>query len=171
MKRPANTHEIYLQPGEFHFGERYTRIRTILGSCVSIVMWNENRLIGGMCHYILPNRNRPVHDKLDGRYAEEAMELFMTKIRATNTRPRDYQVKIFGGGNMFPQYKRQGKCVDVPCQNVIAARALIKRYGLNLVSENLGGAGHRQVIFDIWNGHVWMRRVEIGTKAPASTLP
>jgi len=72
---------------------------------------------------------------------------------------------------MFPQYKRQGKCADVPCQNVIAARALIKRYGLNLVSENLGGAGHRQVIFDIWNGHVWMRRVEIGKKAPTSTLP
>jgi len=170
MKKPDNTREIYLQPGEFHFGERNTRIRTILGSCVSIIMWHEKRLIGGMCHYILPNRSKPVGDKLDGRYAEEAMELFMTRIRAANTSPRDYQVKIFGGGNMFPQYKRRGKCADVPCQNVVAARVLIKHYGLNLVGENLGGAGHRQVFFDIWNGHVWVRRVEIDTKAPVSTL-
>ncbi len=168
MKKPANTQEIYLQPGDFYFGDRNTRIRTILGSCVSIVMWHETRLIGGMCHYILPKRDKPIRDKLDGRYAEEAMELFLTKIQASNTRFRDYQVKIFGGGNMFPQYTKRGKCVDVPCQNVLAARALVKRHGLNLVGEHLGGAGHRQVYFDIWNGHVWMRRIEIDTKALAS---
>jgi chemotaxis protein CheD len=170
MKKPANVREIYLQPGQFHFGERNTRIRTILGSCVSIVMWHEKHLIGGMCHYILPKRNRSILDKPDGRYAEEAIELFMARIHTANTRSRDYQVKIFGGGNMFPQYTKRGKCADVPCQNVIAARTLIKRYGLNLVGEHLGGAGHRQIYFDIWNGHVWMRRVEITTASAASDL-
>ena len=171
MKKPANIQEIYLQPGEFHFGDRSTRIRTILGSCISIIMWHEKRLIGGMCHYILPNRRRPEGDELDGRYADEAIELFMTRIHAANTKARDYHVKIFGGGNMFPDYqnKKREKCADVPCKNVIAARKLIKQYGLNLVGENLGGAGHRQVLFDIWNGHVWVRRVEINTKAPAGT--
>jgi chemotaxis protein CheD len=171
MNRSANTHDIYLQPGEFHFGARDTRIRTILGSCVSIVMWHEKRLIGGMCHYILPNRRRSPHDKLDGRYAEEAIELFMDQIKSANTRPRDYQVKIFGGGNMFPHYKRPGKCADVPYQNVIAARELIKRHGLNLVGENLGGAGHRQVVFEVWNGYVWMNQVQLGKNTSASILP
>lgn len=171
MKKPANTREIYLQPGEFHFGERNTRIRTILGSCVSIVMWHENLLIGGMCHYILPKRCAPSRDTLDGRYATEAIELFMSRIDATNTKPRDYQVKIFGGGNMFPHHKRSGKYTDIPNQNVTAARELIKNYGLNIKSEHLGGAGHRQIIFEIWNGHVWVRRVKIDTKAPAGTLP
>lgn len=171
MKKPADAHEVYLQPGEFHFGARNTRIRTVLGSCVSIVMWHEKLLIGGMCHYILPNRSKTHRQYLDGRYAEDAVQLFMNKIHATNTYPRDYQVKIFGGGNMFPQHKRRGKCADVPCQNVLAARELVKRYNLNLVGEHLGGAGHRQVFFDIWNGHVWMRRVQIDTAGATSTLP
>jgi len=171
MNWPANTNEIYLHPGEFHFGARDTRIRTILGSCVSIVMWHEKRLIGGMCHYILPNRNRTLTDVLDGRYAEEAIELFMTHIHAANTRSRDYQVKIFGGGNMFAHYKRSEKCVDVSCQNVMAARELIKRYDLNVVGENLGGAGHRQVVFDIWSGYVWMNQAQMGENTSASIHP
>ena len=166
MKRPDNTREIFLQPGEFYFGDRSTRIRTILGSCVSIVMWHEKRQIGGMCHYILPNRRSPSPVAPDGRYADEAVTLFMTRIKETNTKPRDYQVKVFGGGNMFPQYAKKGMHAGVPQQNVLAARELIKRYGLHLTSENLGGIGHRQILFDIWNGHVWVRRVDIPNQAP-----
>ena len=164
MTTGTATNEIYLQPGGFHFGERNTRIRTLLGSCVSVVMWHERRLIGGMCHYILPKRSGSPRTPLDGRYAEDALELFMAKIREANTKPEDYQVKIFGGGNMFPKYRTREKCADVPCQNIVAARELIGRYGLNLVSENLGGVGHRQILFEIWNGHVWVRRIEIDSR-------
>ena len=171
MKKPPDTHEVYLEPGGFHFGARNTRIRTILGSCVSIVMWHEKLLVGGMCHYVLPKRSSAYHKSLDGRYAEDAIALFMNKIHTTNTNARDYQVKIFGGGNMFPQYQRREKCTDVPCKNVIAARELVKRYNLNLVGEHLGGAGHRQIFFDVWNGHVWMRRIEIDNPGSARTLP
>lgn len=171
MKKPVNSNDIFLQPGEFYFGERNTRIRTILGSCVSIVMWHEKRLIGGMCHYILPKRTMPSRNDPDGRYADEAIELFMRKIHAANTDPGEYQVKIFGGGNMFPEHKGRGKRPDVPSQNVIAARELVRRHDLNLVGENLGGAGHRQVIFDIWNGHVWMRRTELENTDLTNTTP
>ncbi|MBL8511280.1 MAG: chemotaxis protein CheD, partial [Betaproteobacteria bacterium] len=50
--------DIFLQPGEFYFGDADTRIRTLLGSCVSITMWHPTRRIGGMCHYMLPTRGR-----------------------------------------------------------------------------------------------------------------
>lgn len=152
--------DIFLQPGEFYFGDRHTRIRTLLGSCVSIVMWHRQRLIGGMCHYVLPSRHGPADGTLDGRYAEEAMELFMREIRLARTRPEDYEVKLFGGGNMFPQHKKRAGCTDVPTKNVTAARALIERYSLKLMAENLGGEGHRHIIFDIGSGDTWMRRAE-----------
>lgn len=172
MNKPADTHEIFLQPGEFHFGGGNTRIRTILGSCVSIIMWHEKRLIGGMCHYILPNRSKSSYPVQDGRYADGAIELFMQRILAANTLPQDYQVKIFGGGDMFPQYKCKVKPENnIPSQNVIAARKLVKCYGLNLVSENLGGAGHRQILFDIWDGSVWVKRNGINTSDQKNTLP
>lgn len=171
MKKPAHVIEIFLQPGEFYFGDRDTRIRTILGSCVSITIWHPSLLIGGMCHYILPTRCRGISDDLDGRYADEAMELFMREIRASRTHPSEYQVKLFGAGYMFPTAKKEpdncsGKscnpmkspCRNVSCRNEQSAQLLVKQYGFSIQAKSLGGAGSRQVFFDIWNGHVWSRQ-------------
>lgn len=154
---PSVIREIFLQPGELHFGDANTRIHTILGSCISIVMWHKQRLIGGMCHYILPDRRKPDHRNPDCRYADEALEIFMKHIEAANTLPQDYQVKIFGGGNMFPAYQRQGKNLDISSQNINAAHKLIRQYHLNLVGENVGGSGYRKIVFEVWSGHVWVR--------------
>lgn len=161
--------DVFLQPGEFYFGDHNTRIRTILGSCVSITMWHPHRRIGGMCHYMLPSRGTKAGRQLDGRYADEALQLFMHEIRAAGTWPEEYQVKLFGGGNMFQgngkatpaqqEKKADGvNCQDVPCRNRKSAYQLIQHYGFSLTAEHLGGAGHRQVIFDIGSGHAWVRQ-------------
>jgi chemotaxis protein CheD len=174
MHKPDHVIEIFLQPGDFYFGDKDTRIRTLLGSCVSIICWHPVKLIGGMCHYMLPTRGERRKEALDGRYADEAMEMFMREIRAADTKPSEYQVKIFGAGNMFPkaghigclqcsQKKADRKpgetCSKVPCRNREIAYELIQRYGFALHAEHLGGNGHRQLLFDVWSGVAWMRHV------------
>jgi len=47
-RKPAHGIEIALQAGELHFGNRNTRIRTLLGSCISITAWHPQLPIGGM---------------------------------------------------------------------------------------------------------------------------
>lgn len=171
MKKPDHIIEIFLQPGEFYFGDRDTRIRTVLGSCVSITAWHPKLLIGGMCHYMLPTRGTAKPAELDGRYADEAMVLFLREIRAVGTRPAEYQVKLFGGGNMFPGARQNKHCVgqnclseensacrSVSCRNSKIARHLVEINGFTVTAEHLGGDGHRQVFFDIWTGHVWARQ-------------
>ncbi|MDX8400908.1 MAG: chemotaxis protein CheD [Gallionellaceae bacterium] len=156
MKKPAHAIEIFLQPGEVYFGDRDTRIRTLLGSCVAIVMWHPELLIGGMCHYMLPKHPGGKRVPLDGRYAEEAMELMLHEIHKAGTLPGEYQVKLFGGGHMFS--KRQAPSADhVGAKNVEMARKLMKLHGFTTCAEHLGGVGHRNIFFDIWNGHVWLR--------------
>ena len=51
-----DTMEVFLQPGEHFVGDEYYRLRTILGSCVSITLWNRARRIGAMCHFLLSQR-------------------------------------------------------------------------------------------------------------------
>ena len=68
--------DVFLQPGDFHFGAGRTRISTLLGSCISITLWHPARLIGGMCHFMLPSRGLPAGVPLDGRYADEALAMF-----------------------------------------------------------------------------------------------
>jgi chemotaxis protein CheD len=161
MLKPDHVVEIYLQPGDFYFGDQDTRIRTVLGSCVSVTMWHPQRLIGGMCHYMLPGGGRITPGRLDGRYADEAMQMFLLEIRAAKTNPAEYRVKLFGAGNMFPGLKKNRSDQsgpNVPDKNKATAYSLIEKHGFKIVAESLGGDGHRQVIFDIWSGHAWVRK-------------
>jgi len=167
MLKPEQFIEIFLQPGDFYFGDANTRIRTILGSCVSITMWHPTRLIGGMCHYVLPSRPRKSATELDGHYADEAMQLFMKEIKASKTNPSEYRVKVFGGGDMFTRNKKEDSAApakvrnfdtDVAGRNVQVARSLITSNGFKIEAEDMGGSGHRQLIFDIWSGDVWLRK-------------
>lgn len=170
MKQSEPVVEIFLQPGDFYFGDKNTCIRTLLGSCVSIAMWHPTRLIGGMCHYLLPSREKNSTSSLDGRYAKEAMQMFMREIRATKTHPAEYVVKIFGAGNMFPKIKGANKCgpngcvhaldkcKNVSCKNMAIARSLVEAHGFTIAAEDLGGNSHRQIIFNISDGYVWVRK-------------
>ena len=157
---PFQPLEIFLQPGDHYFGDRDTRIRTVLGSCVSLTFWHPKLLVGGMCHYMLPSRDSDHYsaasNALDGRYADEVILLMMKEIDTIGASHKEYQVKLFGGGNMFPRtFKQSG--VNVGHRNVEMARMLIKKHGFFCMAEHLGGNGHRNVIFDVWNGDVWIR--------------
>ena len=166
MKNPIHINETVLQPGDFHFGDANTRVRTLLGSCVSITMWHPAKLIGGMCHYMLPSRNVARIETLDGRYADEAIILLFQEAVRYNTNPKDYIVKVFGAGNMFPDLR---KCIQeknhaahnsVPRKNTEIIHTLASSYGFAIEAHDLGGDGHRNIIFDIWSGHVWVRQVK-----------
>jgi chemotaxis protein CheD len=163
MKKPPHVLEIVLHPGELWFGNRDTRIRTILGSCVSLTLWHPKHLIGGMCHYMLPRRGGVERGELDGRYADEALDLLLAEIRKTGTRPQEYEAKLFGGGRMYSQPDCGGKKCDVQVQdrNIQAGYDLVLRHELNLKAEHIGGHGHRQLMFDIWSGHAWMKHIPL----------
>ncbi|MGZ4959228.1 MAG: chemotaxis protein CheD [Methylomonas sp.] len=159
LHKPDFFIDIFLQPGEFYFGGRETRIRTLLGSCVAITLWHPRLRMGGMCHYLLPmRRGRPPGTELDGRYAEDAIKLYMDQLHQNGSWPADYEVKMFGGGNQFPDHANAG-ADSVPSTNIQVGRSLLKQHGFTIKAEHLGGTGHRNVIFDIWSGHVWMQHV------------
>lgn len=156
MRKPAHTVDIFLQPGEVYFGGRDTRVRTLLGSCVAITVWHPAMLAGGMCHCMLPAAPRGARRAPDGRYVDEAMEMMLCEIRGAATSPREYQAKLFGGGQMFTAHQAAG-ADHVGAKNVEMARLLMRRHGFSTHAEHVGGVGHRNVMFDLWNGHVWMR--------------
>jgi len=185
MKKSAHTIDIFLQQGEVYFGDRDTRIRTVLGSCVAIAMWHPDLLIGGMCHYMLPTRyprapklhcrirNAPIGfpsrralapTALDGKYGDEALEMMFAEIEQSGTRAGEYRIKLFGGGDMFPATSKRG-AQQVGLKNIEVAASLLAHHGLKVSAEHLGGIGHRNLIFDIGSGDVWMRH-----QAPAEPV-
>lgn len=151
--------DIFLQPGEVFFGDADTRIRTVLGSCVAITLWHPRRCIGGMCHFMLPDHGpQPAGHELDGRYGDEALELLLREIRRHHGRPADYEVKVFGGGNMFPARTNH---THVGRRNHEFALERLAALGLPVSKRHLAGNGHRQVIFEVWSGDVWLRHAPV----------
>lgn len=145
-----------LNPGEFYFGGSGERIKTLLGSCVAITLWNARKRVGGMCHFLLPDNPQRKSTIPDGRYADQSLELFLSALNRTATRPEDYEVKLFGGGNMFPTIKK-AHSHDVGRRNIEAARRLLKEHRFRIHSEHVGQAGHRTVILDLHTGHTWVK--------------
>lgn len=157
------TTEVMLQIGQFYFGGGRTKIRTLLGSCVSITMWHPRLRIGGMCHYLLPRRGRgeTATAASEGSYAEGAMQMFLRELRNTGTQPNEYIVKLFGGGSMFDAR-------EVSSRNVDAGHDLLARHGFTLSAEHSGGYGSRVLVFELWSGDVWIRR---GTALAGCAVP
>jgi chemotaxis protein CheD len=148
---------VMLNPGDFHFGSGHTRISTLLGSCISITLWHPHRRIGGMCHYMLAEPRvklmRLSHATLDGRYADDAFALFLQHMTKAGTRPREYQAKLFGGGNMF---SCGGDSMGIGSRNIERGRELLTANNISLIAEHVGGNGRRKLHFDLRSGHVWL---------------
>ncbi len=158
---------VVLSPGDFYFGGGHTRISTLLGSCVSITLWHPRKRIGGMCHYMMAERDRPREGALDGRYASEAFELFLENIRAAGTRPSEYQAKLFGGADMF--CSGSAGTLGIGLRNVEFGRRLLAARGIALMAEHVAGFGRRKLHFDLWSGDVWLSFPE-GTGAEIRSL-
>jgi len=159
MRDATDIIEIFVQPGEYYVGDADCRIRTLLGSCVSITLWHPVKRIGAMSHFLLATRGGRQFVELDGRYGEEALLLMLRDLARARVAPAECQAKIFGGGDMFPRQNR-ADALNIGQKNGEAARRLLRSHGIPIVSESLFGVGHRQIIFDVASGDVWARQIE-----------
>ncbi len=157
MSPPTDLPEVFLNPGELYFGDRAARVRTLLGSCVAITLRHAASGTAGMCHYLLPSRARRASEALDPRFADEALLLLAEKARQRGFRLADCEVKAFGGGLMFAQILRENQ-EYVGTKNAEAARTLLREHGITPRCLDLGGVGHRAIIFDVPSGDVWVRQ-------------
>ncbi len=150
--------DLVLYPGDFVFAEAPTRLRTLLGSCVSVTWWHPGTRLGAMCHFLVPHRARRdgAGQALDGRYADEAVEMFLRHAGQAGTRPQEWVVKVFGGGSQFA-FSAGRDDVSLPDRNVEAAFDLLARHRMSVSARHVGGSGHRQVVFDLGSGTVWLR--------------
>lgn len=166
MRNPDEHREVFLQPGEFHFSnDPDTRIRTLLGSCVAMTMWHPRRRLGAMCHYLLPTRGSRRKEKLDGRFGDEAYLMFLHEAIRHCSDPNEYEIKLFGGGNMFPTVKKSAQPA-IGEQNITAGLELLALHGQQVKAQHVGGKGHRVVMLDLWDGNVWMKHQETPVTYP-----
>ena len=147
---------LVLMPGQMYMGSTAAQVRTLLGSCVAITLWHPGRRIGGMCHFLLPQRQRRPGEPGDGRYGDEALEAMVRVLTGLRTRPDDYVAHLYGGADTMAG-SHSGR-YNVGERNIEQGWSLIDRYGFALEGVDVGEDIPRMVSMDLASGEVSMRR-------------
>ena len=80
-------------PGEYFVHDEDILITTTLGSCIAACLWDRERKIGGMNHFMLPEGSGD-----SGRYGSYAMELLINELMKRGASRMTLEAKVFGGG-------------------------------------------------------------------------
>jgi len=147
---------LVLMPGQMHLGHQVASLRTLLGSCVAITLWHPARRIGGMCHYLLPQRQRRPDEPPDGRYGDEAVAAMVQRLQALGTQPGDYVAHLYGGADTLAG--SGGARFNIGERNIEQGWSLIDRYGFQLDGVDVGEDIPRVVSLALASGTVSMRR-------------
>jgi chemotaxis protein CheD len=149
--------EVFLHPGQFYFGGSSAQIGTLLGSCIAICLWHPILKIGGMCHFVLPNAHDPKSIGLDGRYAEDAMEMFRQSVRMKNTTMKEYHGLIYGGGNMVMGLAKADEDT-IGMRNAGVAMELLAADKVAIMVVDVGETWSRRISFNVATGEVNVKK-------------
>ncbi|MDB6141911.1 MAG: hypothetical protein JWP80_955 [Pseudomonas sp.] len=146
--------KLFIQPGGWFFGSGQVQVETILGSCVTMTLWEPEQKFGGLCHFMLPTRRLRTPRSLDGRYGEDAVLWLRQQALRNGLHINDCQIKLFGGSRALVGTNGYG---EVGRRNIRFAEDYLRSEGIPLVSSDVGGYGHRYLRFDLASGDVWIR--------------
>ena len=126
---------------------------TVLGSCVSVCLWDAESAIAGMNHFVFPGR--PGDPLQRGpRFGIEAIHGLLERMEATGADLSHTIAKVFGGARI-PEVRSGSKSISA--QNVVVALQLLRQRGIRVVASDLGGHYGRKVLFDTGTGSVWLK--------------
>ena len=131
----------HLEPGGLFTCREPAMVSAVLGTCVAVCLHDRRLKIGGMNHFLYPKT------KLFGlsttQFANVSIPALINMLRKQGSRLADLEAQIFGGGEA-PGAITTDK---MGYKNIKMARRLLKKNGIRVVSEDVGGLKGRRLIF------------------------
>ena len=142
--------------GEMVVSKEPLCVRTVVGSCVAVCIFDPVRKIGGINHILLPGSCGDGSCTLHGM---SAMELLVKKVLDIGGERADLQAKAFGGAHMLASVSPEN---GVGKDNIDMAIRFLGQEMIPVVNSDLGGFDARTIYFFTDSGDVWLRRYPVG---------
>ena len=149
-----------LRAGEYYASKNGEILHTILGSCIATCIYDQEKKIGGMNHYLLPGIIHPdeiIISKI-GRYGMYAMELLINELIKYGAKRENLTAKLFGGGDVLKFRKADG---DVTGSNIRFAKKFLELEGIPVQKEDMGGYNGRKILFFTDTAKVLLKRFDM----------
>lgn len=129
-----------------------------LGSCVAIMLHDARAGAGAMAHILLPSKSLARDTGNPAKFPETAVPLLVERLRQLGADPARLVAKLAGGASMFTQLMTPGT-VQMGERNIAAARDAVRRAGIPIAAEAVGGGAGRSVYFHVADGRAEIRSV------------
>jgi chemotaxis protein CheD len=117
-----------------------------LGSCVAIVLFSREAVVGSMAHVMLPLACGDGNNETPGKFADTAVAAMVQKMEARGIGPPQLIGKIAGGADMFAgQFRGTGRRIGA--RNILSTRKALDTFGIRLLAQDVGGTAGRTVEF------------------------
>ena len=134
-----------LMPGDIAVGLVGDQIKTLLGSCVGILLTDPRRTVGAMCHIVHVGKPNTANTR-NTAYGSVAMQELFARLQHLGISPTLCQAYVYGGGNMFPQlFSRH----HVGVTNAEWSLAFLAQHHIEVLDSDLGGHGYRKVAWTV----------------------
>jgi len=133
------------------------KIRTLLGSCVGVILHDRVARLGALAHIVLPD-SRGATDQ-PGKFADTAIPAMISEME------RKFQVKtngrlvakLVGGASMFTTGGNANPVLNIGLMNQEAVERILGELRIPIMARDLGGASGRHLTLDTTSGIVAVR--------------
>jgi len=157
---------VRILPGEYFATADGTAITTLLGSCVSVCLFDRGSSVGGMNHFMLPqvtlgsNATRCADPGTAGctnvcsaRYGACAMRHLLLRLEELGASRSRLEAKLFGAGRVMAGMS------DIGEKNSTFALGYLQERGIPVIASDLGGFCPRKVTFFPATGRALVKRL------------
>ncbi|WP_348756608.1 chemoreceptor glutamine deamidase CheD [uncultured Aquincola sp.] len=141
-------------PGEYFVYDEDILIMTTLGSCIAACLWDRERRIGGMNHFMLPDGGG-ANDS--GRYGSFAMELLINEMMKRGASKVTMEAKVFGGGAVVSGINS----INVGQRNTEFVLDYLKTERIPVVSKDVLDVFPRKVVLLPASGKAMVKRMAL----------
>ncbi len=141
-----------LEPGYIFASAHGATIRTVVGSCIAVCVWDEKNMFGGMNHFLYPEILEK--GRTTAQYGNIAIPALLRLMEKMGSVKKNIVAQVYGGGKLHTVKEN-----SVGEQNIAIARKLLCKQKIRIISEDVGGAMGRKILFDTESGQVAVLKV------------
>lgn len=125
-----------------------------LGSCIGICLYDQRIKLGALVHIMLPLNMEPGR-KNTMKYADTGIRETLKMMESKGASRSRITAKIAGGAKMFEV--SGGSLGNIGQRNIESVHMNLKKEGIHLLKEDVGGGVARTLLFDVSNGLACVR--------------
>lgn len=126
-----------------------------LGSCIGICLYDPVLRLAALVHVMLP-LNMETGRKSPLKYADSGIRETLKRMEARGAKRSRITAKIAGGARMF-DVPGNGSLGNIGQRNIESVHMNLKREGIKLLKEDVGGSVARTLLFDAATGQACVR--------------